>query len=131
MTKPTSVKKKSAKKIPAPAKNPQPTDGENKVIAHIGQRCEEVRNSLNISRAEMAKICGDVSYQMILNFERKQIGSVTLLTQYLSHLYKVAHINPAWILLADNSHISKFVRTYAEIARQVKELTEGRSVDGV
>jgi hypothetical protein len=126
MTKRQPAKKKLAKKKSAPV-----DIHENKVIAHIGQRCEEMRNSLNISRRDMAVICGGVSYQMILNFERKQFGSVTLLTQYLSHLNKIAHINPAWILLADNSHISKYIRTYAEIARQVRELTEGKSVDGI
>jgi hypothetical protein len=126
MTKRPSATKKAAKKKSATVENK-----ENELISHIGQRCEEIRNSLNISRAEMGTICGGFTYQAVLSFEKSQVGSVTLLTNYLTHLYEVARINPAWILLRENKHISKHVRTYAEIAKQVKELTQGVSVDGI
>ncbi len=99
----------------------------NKALMLIANRCLAVREELNIKRRIIGEACG-VTYQQILNFEVKGQASMATVIFYVNYLHEVGKINPAWIFLQDNTHISKVTRTYNDIAQQVQALV-GTTID--
>ncbi len=89
-------------------------DTKKQKLDYIPQRLKEVRESLLISRAEMAEKL-KISSVHLHQIETYGSGSWPTIIDILIFFYTTAKINPLWIISEDNQKISK---TYHENSNQ-------------
>ena len=114
------MKKTSAKSNKRTLKRTDPKDCD---ISHIGPRIKSIRNSLHISVKDWVTEL-NLPEHKIRRLESGDGSSLETFVQVVNHLCAKYKINPTWIILHDNKHISKLIKSYKEISEEVAALTQ-------
>lgn len=102
----------------------------NQNYMYIGERVEFIRNSLNISRKEMAALL-NISIVQYSKLETLVSTSIQKFNTCMNFFATEHNINPAWVIVEDNSAIPMYLVTKKDLASLITELNEQLKEQGL
>ena len=104
-------------------------DDDKKRLQYVFSRIKKLREELDLSRIEFAEGI-KISSISLAQLENYGVASSITIIDILNYFYIKAKINPLWIIMEDNSKISKKIEKEVSADELIKHLRQQLAKEG-